>query len=121
MGPGRDHRRIRTPEKCPSFDSRRGRFYIAPIPVAWKSRTIEQWRLDQSCLFRRGDYRNRDRNPEEFSRVRVSVKILGLGASWLLGVRRQGISITGHPGRQVSKVATVFPCSIISGSQLFTS
>jgi hypothetical protein len=32
--------------------------------VARKLRMIEEWRPDQSCLFRKGDYRNKGYNPE---------------------------------------------------------
>jgi hypothetical protein len=34
------------------------------VCVAWKLRTIREQRQDLSCLFRRGDYRNKDHNPE---------------------------------------------------------
>jgi hypothetical protein len=44
------------------------------VPVARKLSTIEERRKDQNCLFRRGNYRNEDQNPENLSCIRVPVK-----------------------------------------------
>lgn len=40
-----------------------------------KPSTTEERRQEQICLFRRGDYRNKDHNPESLSLVRVPVKM----------------------------------------------
>jgi hypothetical protein len=56
--------------------------------LARKLGTIEKRRQDQSCLFRRVDYRNKGQNPENLSWVRVPVKI---SLAWKLGtIREQG-------------------------------
>jgi hypothetical protein len=47
------------------------------ISVPQKLSMIEQ-RSDQSCLFRRGDYRNKGHNPEKLFWVRVPVKIVSV-------------------------------------------
>jgi hypothetical protein len=48
------------------------------VSVAQKLSTIEEWRQDQSCLFQRGDYKNKDRNPEKLSWVRFPVKMVSV-------------------------------------------
>jgi hypothetical protein len=52
---------------------------VRAVPVARKLSTIEERRQEQSCLSRRGDYRNEGQKSEKVSWVRVSVKMLGLG------------------------------------------
>jgi hypothetical protein len=54
-------------------------FPVKMISVALKLSTTEERRQDQSCLFRRGDYRIRGHNPENPFWVRDPVKVLGLG------------------------------------------
>jgi hypothetical protein len=49
------------------------RFLVKVVPVARKLSTIEEWRQDQSYLFRRGYYRNKGHNSEKLSWVRVPV------------------------------------------------
>jgi hypothetical protein len=54
------------------------RFPVRAFPVARKLNTIEEWRLDQSCLFRRGDYRNKNQNPGKLSWVRFPAKTVSV-------------------------------------------
>jgi hypothetical protein len=51
---------------------------VRAVPVARKLSTIEERRQDQSCLFRRGDYRNKGQKPEKLSWVRVLEKMSSL-------------------------------------------
>jgi hypothetical protein len=48
------------------------------VSVARKLSTIEEWRLNQSCLFRKGDYRNKDQNSEKLSWVRFPMKMVSV-------------------------------------------
>jgi hypothetical protein len=48
------------------------------VTVAERLRTIEEPRPDQSCLLRRGDYRNKYHNPEKSSWICVPVKIVSV-------------------------------------------
>jgi hypothetical protein len=62
--------------------SRKGswvRFPVRAVPVAQKLSTIEERRQDQSYLFRRGDYRNKDHNPpKKLSWVPFPVKTVSV-------------------------------------------
>jgi hypothetical protein len=49
------------------------------VSEAWKLSTIQEQRQDK-FLFRLEDYRNSVHNPENLSRVRVSVKMVYLGS-----------------------------------------
>jgi hypothetical protein len=49
---------------------------VRPVPLARKLSTAEERRQDQSCLFRKVYYRNKDQNCEKLSCVRVPVKII---------------------------------------------
>jgi hypothetical protein len=73
LRPGREHRKVKTSEKCPEFDSREGG------SCSSESKQIEEQRQDHSCVFRRADYRNKDHNAKKLSWVRVPMKMLGLG------------------------------------------
>jgi hypothetical protein len=42
----------------------RVRFPVRAVPLARKISTIEERRQDQSCFFRRGDYKNKGYNPD---------------------------------------------------------
>jgi hypothetical protein len=66
-----DFIRVKTPESCHVFEFRRGL-------RAERLRTIEEPRPDQSCLLRRGDYRNKYHNPEKSSWTCVPVKIFSV-------------------------------------------
>jgi hypothetical protein len=48
------------------------------VSVSWKLCTIEEHRQEQSCLFRRVDYRNNGYNPEKLSWVRVSMTMVSV-------------------------------------------
>jgi hypothetical protein len=48
------------------------------VSAAWKLSMIEEWRQDQSCFFRKGDYRNKGNNAEKLSWVRVLMKMVSV-------------------------------------------
>jgi hypothetical protein len=54
------------------------RFPVRAFPVARKLITTDEWRLNHSCLFRRGDYKNKDQNSEKLSWVRFPVKMVSV-------------------------------------------
>jgi galactose-1-phosphate uridylyltransferase len=54
------------------------RFPVRAVPVPRKLSTIEERRQDQSCLFQRGDFRNKGHNPEKLSRVRVLTRMVSV-------------------------------------------
>jgi hypothetical protein len=49
---------------------------VGKVTTAQKLSTIEKQRKCQSCLFRRGDYRNEGQNAKNLSCVRVPVKMV---------------------------------------------
>lgn len=68
--PRRDNTRVKLRKMCPS-----------PIPaegVYRNPKTIEEWRLEQSSLFRGRNCRNEIRNHEKLSWVRFPVKLISL-------------------------------------------
>jgi hypothetical protein len=71
LGPGREYRGMKSPGKVSWF-----RVPVRTVPVARKLSTIEERRQDQSCLFRRGDYRNRAHYPKHLSWVQVPMKMV---------------------------------------------
>jgi hypothetical protein len=48
------------------------------VSLAQKQSVIQERRQDQSCLFRRGDYKNKGNNEESPSLVQVLVKTVSL-------------------------------------------
>jgi hypothetical protein len=54
------------------------RVLVRAVPVARKLSTIEELCRDQSCLFQRGDYRNKRHSTQKLPWVRVPVKIVSV-------------------------------------------
>jgi hypothetical protein len=66
---GRDFKKVKTPKNS---------WVQVPVrlfPVAQKLSTIEERHKEQSCLFRRGDYRNKGHNPDKLSWVPFLTKM----------------------------------------------
>jgi hypothetical protein len=71
LRPGRDFRKVKTPGEVTWV-----RVPVRAVPVVRKLSKIEERRQDQSCLRRRGDYRDEGQNHENLSWVRLPVKLV---------------------------------------------
>jgi hypothetical protein len=70
LKPEKDFRKVKTPTKVSWI-----RVPVMMISVARKLSTLEERYQNQSCLFRRGEYRNKGHNPVKVSWVRVLVMV----------------------------------------------
>jgi hypothetical protein len=75
------------------------RFPMRVVLVARKLSTTEERRLEQSCLFRRGDYINKDQNPEKLSWVRFPVKMVSVAR--ILSMMSQRRTVLGSSPDEV--------------------
>jgi hypothetical protein len=64
LRPGREYRKVKTPEKQFSL-----RYKVRLFPTPFKQSTTDERHGNHSCLIRR-DYRNEGQNPEKLSLVR---------------------------------------------------